>query len=192
MRLVLASASPRRRELLAQLGLSFEVSPADIDEAVRPRESPRDYVERLARAKAAAVHQQDADVLALAADTSVVVDDDILGKPGASVEAGRAMLQRLSGREHQVMTGVAVAGERVDSVVVETTVRFRALTGPEIAWYVATHEGQDKAGGYAVQGKAGAFVTALSGSASNVIGLPLAETLALLEGAGLPMPWSPK
>lgn len=189
LRLVLASASPRRQQLLAQLGLHFEIAPADLDEAVIPGELPRSYVERLARAKAAATATKHPGALCLAADTSVVVDRDILGKPRDPAE-GRAMLQRLAGREHWVMTGVAVAGPFTGSLVVETRVRFRPLSDGEIAWYVATGEGTDKAGGYASQARAGAFIEAMDGSATSVIGLPLAETILLLQRAGLPMPWS--
>ena len=190
MRLILASASPRRRELLEQVGLTFEIAPADLDEAVRPAEPPRQYVERLAREKAAAVHGRFPGSVALAADTSVVVDDHILGKPGESLEAGRRMLGLLSGRAHLVMTGIAVSGAKLLSRVVETTVVFRALTAEEIDWYARTGEGRDKAGGYAVQGRAGAFVSALEGSPSSVIGLPLAQTMELLREVGFPLPWT--
>src|SRR3954468_14386679 len=126
-RLVLASASPRRQQLLAQLGLQFEVAPADLDESVLPNEAPAAYVERLARAKAAASARTHPGAICLAADTSVVVDTQILGKP-ADDEEGRSMLRSLSGRTHVVMTGIAIAGPRVDSQVVETKVRFRQLT----------------------------------------------------------------
>lgn len=190
-RLILASASPRRRELLALLGVTFEIQAADVDESLRAGEAPQVYVERLAVEKAGAIAARSPGAFVLAADTSVVVDEEILGKPGASHEEGARMLRRLSGRVHQVMTGVAVAGgERVGAVVVTTDVRFKALTDAEIAWYLSTLEGQDKAGGYAVQGHAGAFITDLTGSSSSVIGLPLAETAALLERAGYPLPWS--
>ncbi len=189
MRLVLASASPRRRELLSQVGLAFEVAAADLQEAPRAGEGPRAYVERLAREKAVAVHARFPGDVALAADTEVVVDDEVLGKPGDSADAGQAMLERLSGRAHLVLTGVAVAGAELRSRVVETRVVFRALTPREIAWYVGTGEGRDKAGGYALQGRAGAFVAALEGSASSVVGLPLAQTVELLREVGFPLPW---
>ena len=188
-RLVLASASPRRQQLLAQLGLQFEVAPADLDETVLPGELPRVYVERLARAKAASTSSKHPDAVCLAADTSVVVDTEILGKPASPAE-GSAMLRRLSGRSHVVMTGVAVAGPISASLVVETKVRFRPLSDAEISWYVATGEGTDKAGGYASQARAGAFIEAMEGSATSVIGLPLAETLALLQRAGVELPWA--
>ena len=185
--LVLASASPRRHQLLAQLGLTFEVFPADLDESVHEAEDPAAYVERLARAKAAAAARAHLGKVCLAADTSVVVDGEILGKPRDDAE-GRAMLKRLSGRSHVVMTGIAVAGPRVESRVVQTLVHFRALSLAEIVWYVATGEGRDKAGGYASQARAGAFIASIEGSVSSVIGLPLAESLAMLERAGIELP----
>lgn len=189
IRLVLASASPRRQQLLAQLGLQFDVSPADLDESVHEGEAPHTYVERLAIAKAAVTARSHPGAVCLAADTSVVVDHEILGKPRDDAD-GRAMLRRLSGRTHVVMTGVAVAGPIVESLVVETKVRFRVLSPAEIVWYVATGEGRDKAGGYASQARAGAFIAAVEGSISSVIGLPLAESLALLERAGVELPWA--
>lgn len=180
--LVLASASPRRRELLGHLGVPFEVRPADIDETLRAGEKARTYVERLAREKAAAVQ---ADVV-LAADTSVVLDEVVLGKPGHDAALGADMLRRLSGRAHEVMTGIAVSSSRgVASRVVVAKVHFRVVSEDEIAWYVATGEGADKAGGYAMQGRAGAFITSVEGSPSNVIGLPLTDTVELLRNAGL-------
>ena len=192
MQLILASASPRRRELLAQLGLVFTVCPADLDETPHHNESPRSYVERLAREKALAVALKSPADLALAADTTVVVDGVILGKPGDDPKAGFSMLRRLSGKTHLVMTGLAVAkASEVRSRVVETEVRFRALSDAEISWYVSTGEGHDKAGGYASQARAGAFITSLNGSSTSVIGLPLAETVELLEGAGFSLPWGP-
>lgn len=188
---ILASGSPRRRELLGQLGLRFEVLPADLDESIVPGERPAAYVERLARQKAAAVHEQHPSSLVLAADTSVVVDDEILGKPGADVALGEQMLRRLSNRTHQVMTGVAVAGATVESLVVTSEVVFRALFTDEIRWYVAKGEGRDKAGGYALQGIGAAFISELRGSPTSVIGLPLPESLELLRRGGLSMPWEP-
>lgn len=186
---ILASGSPRRRELLGQLGLAFEVIPADLDEAQRSGERPAAYVERLAREKALAVRAKHPGRVVLAADTSVVVDDTVLGKPGLDAAAGREMLRRLSGRTHQVMTGVAVAGASLASLVVASEVEFRALTAGEIDWYVGTTEGADKAGGYASQARAGAFITAIRGSATSVIGLPLAEAVRLLGEAGVELPW---
>ncbi|MCC6337930.1 MAG: septum formation inhibitor Maf [Myxococcales bacterium] len=192
-RLILASASPRRRELLGLLGVPFDVQAADVDESPRAGEPPAAYVERLAREKALAIATKAPGALVLAADTSVVVDAEILGKPGASLQEGGRMLRRLSGRAHEVMTAVSLSswGEgRGEGVVVTTLVRFKPLTAAEISWYLSTGEGQDKAGGYAVQGHAGLFITSLSGSSSNVIGLPLAETVELLLRAGYPLPWS--
>lgn len=189
-RLVLASASPRRRELLGQLGLSFEVSAADIDETPHPGEPAPAYVLRLAREKARAVATRHPGAWVLAADTTVALGDELLGKPRDATEA-REMLGRLSGRTHEVHTGVALAGPSGEhSTVVRTRVTFRALSPGEIAWYAGTGEPLDKAGSYAVQGKGGFLVAAVDGSPTNVIGLPLGETLELLARAGLPLPWS--
>jgi septum formation protein len=188
MRLVLASSSPRRRELLSSLGISFEVKGADIDESVRPEESPPAYVERLAREKAAAVAARFPGALVLAADTSVVLDEQILGKPTDVADAER-MLAALSGRGHSVLTGVAVAGPLERSRVIGTEVRFRQLAAREIAWYARTGEPMDKAGAYAIQGIAGAFISEIRGSPTNVVGLPLWETVELLQQAGFPLPW---
>lgn len=189
-RLVLASASPRRKELLALTGLPFESCAADLDEQVHDGEAAEPYVERLAREKAMAVSVGREACVTLAADTSVVVDGEVLGKPGPSAEAGARMLLRLSGRSHVVMTGIAVcAGTVVRSRVIRTTVEFKALSPREVRWYVGTGEGHDKAGGYALQGRAGVFVRSLTGSSSNVIGLPLVESLELLGEAGVVLPW---
>ncbi|MFZ5438743.1 MAG: Maf family protein [Myxococcota bacterium] len=186
MKLVLASASPRRRELLSFLGVPFEVHPANLDETQLPGEGAHAYVERLARAKAG--HHAAVEI-ALAADTSVVIDDEVLGKPGNDAQLGAQMLRRLSGRAHEVLTGLAVAGPKgLFSRVVSSQVHFRALSEAEIAWYVSSGEGADKAGGYALQGRAGAFITSVVGSPSNVIGLPLADTVELLRTAGLHLP----
>lgn len=183
MRLTLASASPRRRELLALLGLPFDVLPSDVDESLLPNEEPRAYVERLARDKARG------RPVTLAADTSVVVDGAVLGKPGHDAQLAAHMLRRLSGRAHEVLTGIAVwNGERCLTRVVTSTVCFRTLTEAEIRWYINTGEGADKAGGYAIQGRAGVFIESIIGSPTNVIGLPLAETAALLREAGFPLP----
>jgi septum formation protein len=188
-RLVLASASPRRRELLSLLEVAFEVRAADLDETQQALEQAPAYVERLAREKSRAVAQAP-ELFVLAADTSVVVDGVVLGKPEGDPELGAGMLERLSGRTHVVLTGVAVSHrETTRSVVVSTEVEMRALTTEEIRWYVESGEGQDKAGGYAIQGRAGVFVTRVQGSPTNVIGLPLAETALLLESAGFPLPW---
>jgi septum formation protein len=189
-RLVLASASPRRRELLGQLGITFEVSAADIDETPRPGEAAGAYVLRLAREKALAVALRHPDAWVLAADTTVALDDALLGKPRDADEA-RDMLGRLSGRTHEVHTGVALTGPGAEHATqVSTRVTFRALSPGEIAWYAGTGEPLDKAGSYAMQGKGGFLVAAVEGSPTNVIGLPLGETLELLARAGVALPWS--
>lgn len=191
-RLVLASASPRRRELLGQLGLAFEVSAADIDETPHPGEAAQAYVLRLAREKARTVAQRNPGAWVLAADTTVVLGEELLGKPHDTSEV-REMMTRLSGRTHEVQTGVALAGPSGgDSLVVGTKVTFRTLSPEEIAWYASTGESLDKAGGYAIQGKGGFLVERIEGSPTNVIGLPLGETLGLLARSGVPLPWSPK
>ncbi len=199
--LVLASQSPRRRELLEQLGLPLEVRPAHADESVLPRETARDYVLRVAREKAravaglssAATAREDAAVVVLGADTAVVLRGEVLGKPADAEDAAR-MLRALSGTVHEVLTAVCVrraapAPALELDVVVATSVRFAALSPAEIAWYVATGEPLDKAGAYAIQGAGGAFVRGVEGSVSNVVGLPLAETVDLLRRAGVPLPW---
>lgn len=185
--LILASASPRRRELLERIGLALEVLPADLDESVQPGEAAGDYARRIADAKCDAVAGGAAagrTLAVLAADTTVVVDGDILGKP-ADDAAGRAMLARLAGRRHEVLTAYTIRfdGRRLARAVT-TVVSVRALQPAEIDAYVASGEGRDKAGGYAVQGIAAAFVTELRGSLTNVIGLPLAEVLADLQALG--------
>lgn len=186
MTLILASASPRRRELLSHLGVAFEVRAADLDESVKPGEHAAAYVERLAREKSQLPGSASERRVVIAADTSVVLDDHILGKPGTDTALGAQMLRSLSGRSHQVMTGLAVrTADGVESRVVVSTVHFRPLSDAEIAWYVSTGEGHDKAGGYALQGRAGAFITSVEGSPSNVIGLPLADTVELLRRAGV-------
>jgi septum formation protein len=184
-RLILGSASPRRRELLAQVGIvPDEVCPAEVDEAPLPRELPRACALRLAATKAEAVAAGDDDVV-LAADTVVAVGRRALGKPADAAEAER-FLALLSGRRHRVVTGVAVRrGARRWTRAVETAVRFKRLDSCEIAGYLASDEWRGKAGGYAIQGQAGAFVPWIGGSYSNVVGLPLTETLGLLAAAGL-------
>lgn len=182
----LASASPRRRELLAQIGVAFEVVSAEVDERLLPGEAPEVYVSRLALAKAQAAHAQHGDRPVLGADTTVVIDDTILGKPSGRAE-GVAMLARLSGRSHHVYTGVAVIspdGEAATRLSV-STVSFRPLTSAEIEAYWASGEPADKAGGYAVQGKGAMFIERLEGSYSGVMGLPLFETAELLRGCGI-------
>ncbi len=181
--LVLASGSPRRVELLAGLDLVVDVRPADIDETPLPDETAAELVERLAATKATSRRRP--GEVALGADTVVVHEGEILGKPVDRDDAVRT-LRRLSGREHEVTTGVAVADDvATRSCRVTTLVRFAELTDAQIEWYVSTGEPMDKAGSYGIQGLAGAFVAHVTGSVSNVIGLPLVETLALLSEAGV-------
>jgi len=187
--LVLASASPRRRALLQGLGVAFEAVAPGVDESVRAGEPPRDYVLRVAVEKAAQGARLRPGALVLAADTSVVLEDRILGKPSGEAEA-REMVRALSGRRHSVLTGVALDGAAKAAAVVETAVWFRPLAEAEIAWYASTGEPLDKAGAYAIQGAGGVLVQRIEGSASNVVGLPLAETAELLRQAGFKLPWS--
>lgn len=183
MRLVLASSSPRRADLLRSVGLEFETVPADIDETRRPGEHPHAYVERLAREKAAAVAAPATAVIG--ADTAVVLAGDVLGKPGHPAEAA-AMLRRLSGEVHHVVTGVAVSGDGdIESVVESALVRMATITEDEIAAYVATGEPLDKAGAYAVQGRGGLFVETVEGHPSTVVGLPLPAVRRLLARRGI-------
>lgn len=217
MRLILASASPRRAELLAAAGFAFEVRPVDVDERVRENESAADYVCRLASEKSRrAMETLAADapdlkvgpmagdralngapdlkvgpttydgIVVLAADTAVVVDGQILGKPNDDDDA-RSMLKQLSGRSHEVMTAISLrsAAEEVGAMDT-TTVWFGSLTDRDIAWYVATREGRDKAGAYAIQGLASRFIPRISGSYANVVGLPVAlvaELFGRLDGS---------
>ncbi len=184
MRLILASASPRRAELLAAAGFRFEVLPPEIDERPRPGETPEAFVERAAREKAACVECRDPGTVVLAADTVVLVDGTILGKPSSDDEA-MDMLKRLSGRPHEVLTGVAVrTADRTLTAVERTTVHFLPLTEEEVAWYVASGEPRDKAGAYAVQGLASRFVDRIEGSYANVVGLPVATVYRLLRALG--------
>ncbi|NNC04371.1 septum formation inhibitor Maf [Corallococcus exiguus] len=188
-RFVLASASPRRKDLLAQLGLRFTVAAADIDETPMAGEIASDYVLRLAVEKARTVATRHPDAWVLAADTTVALGSELLGKPRDAAEA-RRMIARLSGRVHEVFTGIAVAGRARDAQVVRTQVTFRTLSPDEIDWYADTGEPLDKAGAYAIQGKGGFLVQGIDGSHSNVVGLPLGETLALLQRVGMPLPWT--
>jgi len=180
-RIVLASASPRRAELLRAAGIDFEVQPANVDEAIATGESPNEYVSRLAEAKARLVYERDVRRIVLAADTAVVVDAHILGKPLDDSDASR-MLRMLSGRAHEVLTAVSVfhPGQIVDTRVEATTVEFAPLSDSDINWYVSSGEPVDKAGAYAVQGLASRFVTRIEGSYSNVVGLPVALVYQML------------
>lgn len=183
-RVVLASGSPRRRELLGELGLDPVVRPADVDETPIAGESPEALVARLSRSKANGI-ETDASDLVIAADTVVAVDDDILGKPEDSAHA-TAMLRRLSGTTHRVITGVHLRrGGDERSAVEATSITFRPLTDDEIADYVATGEPMDKAGSFAIQGLAADFVTAIDGSHSNVVGLPLDVVVELAADLGV-------
>jgi nucleoside triphosphate pyrophosphatase len=183
--LCLASRSPRRRALLAQIGVPHVVSAAHIDEAVAAGERAADYVVRLARAKALAVCACGSELPVLAADTTVVIDEVICGKPTAEAEA-LAMLGRLSGRTHQVLTAVALVwGAGVAHRLSVSEVRFRTLSRSECRAYWASGEPRDKAGAYAVQGRAAVFIEHLAGSYSGVMGLPLFETGELLAAAGI-------
>ncbi len=187
MKLVLASASPRRRELLAQIGVVADaVIPADIDETPLKAELPRVYVVRIALAKAMAVQT---DGLILAADTTVAVGRRILGKPVDVAEAAR-FLMLLSGRRHKVITSVALRQDKkIWQRSVETSVKFKRLSDAEISAYLRSMEWRGKAGGYAIQGIAAAFIPSINGSYTNVVGLPLTETANLLSGAGYSIPY---
>jgi septum formation protein len=184
--LCLASASPRRRELLGQLGVPHVLAVPNIDEAVLAGEPAVDYVVRMARAKARTVHPHGAGLPVLAADTTVVIDERICGKP-ASAEDGIAMLLQLSGRSHEVLTAVALAAAgEASHRLSRSEVRFRHLSLDEAIAYWNTGEPRDKAGSYAVQGHGAVFVEHLAGSYSGVMGLPLFETAELLAAAGVP------
>lgn len=184
--LYLASGSPRRHELLTQIGVPFTTVSAPIDETPLANEGAQAYVERLARAKAeAGLASLKGPAVVLGADTAVVLDGRILGKP-ENREHALAMLADLSGREHQVLTAVALSdGARTLSLCVTSSVRFRAISADEAARYWASGEPADKAGGYAIQGLGAVFVTGLAGSYSAVVGLPLSETAELLAGFGI-------
>ena len=206
--LILASQSPRRAELLRNVGISFEVCPAEVDETPRPNEPPLDYVKRLANEKALAVlAKAPAGAVVLGADTAVVVKGEILGKPADAADA-RRMLSKLSGRTHEVMTGVCLARYRADaryrsdkSGVAEsaagmdcgvqceveaevTEVEFVCLSSEEIENYIATGEPLDKAGAYAIQGRASRWIPTIRGCYFNVVGLPVARVCAMLKRAG--------
>jgi len=185
----LASQSPRRAELLRQIGVEFKVTATDIDERVNAGESPEAYVSRLAQSKArvaaAEIGTSHSDWVVLAADTTIAIDGDIIGKP-EDVAHCHCILHRLSGREHQVLTAVAVATQdRIECRLTHNWVTFRALAEHEVQRYCATSEPMDKAGAYAIQGKAAIFIERLEGSYSAVMGLPLCETAELLQDAGI-------
>lgn len=184
--ILLASQSPRRRDLLTQIGVPFTVCPVEVDEGARPGEAPRDYVLRVAGAKALAARQVHPEAVVIGADTAVVIEGQILGKPTDAADAAR-MLRLLSDREHQVMSAVALAGPQgLATRLSVSAVRFRAISAAEAAAYWRTGEPHDKAGGYAIQGLGALFVSHLAGSYSGVMGLPLYETADLLRAAELP------
>lgn len=191
MRVILASQSPRRRELLALVGIEHEVQPADIDETPWPDEAPVPHTERLARAKASVIAARAPDALVIAADTIVVIDGDILGKPADITEA-RGMLRRLSGRTHDVCTAMAVAvGDRVESAVVRVPVRFRELDDETIVRYVNTGEPMDKAGAYGIQGYGATIVEHIEGDFFAVMGLSLVTVVQLAERMGVRYQFGP-
>lgn len=176
---ILASASPRRQELLRSVGLKFKTIPAHVNETYLEGETPRQHVKRLSMDKARVIAEKYPQAWVLGADTIVVIDGLILGKPKNKNEA-RKMLQKLSGREHKVFTGFTIAhraAEICQTNVVHSVVRFKTITPGEMEWYVGCEEPYDKAGGYAVQGKGAYFIQSIRGSYTNVIGLPLCEVL---------------
>jgi len=184
--LILASASPRRQELLRSVGLKFKIIPAHINENGLAGEGPRQHVKRLAREKAMVIAKKYPEAWVLGADTIVVIDGIVLGKPENKTQA-RKMLQKLSGREHKVFTGFTiahVAAEIYRTKVIQSAVQFKTISPKEMDWYVASDEPYDKAGGYAVQGQGACFIKSIRGSYTNVIGLPLCEVLEELKSFG--------
>jgi septum formation protein len=183
-KLILASQSPRRAELISRLGLEFDVRPAEIDETYVDNEMPADHAERLAREKAATIASREATSLVVGSDTIVVLGNRVLGKP-TSREHAVEMLMQLSGREHEVFTGIAVAhGDRIESGLERVTVRFRALTQEQCERYVDTGEPMDKAGSYGIQGYGSAIVEGVEGDYFAVMGLPIVRMLLLIERFG--------
>jgi septum formation protein len=182
-RFILASASPRRIELLRLMGLDFEVMPSGIDEVYRREETPREHVLRLSEEKALAVSRRHPEAWVLGADTIVVIAGEVLGKPG-SVSEAKVMLEKLSGQEHEVFTGFSLvrqdSGARVREVVA-SSVLFREITDEEMAWYTSSEEPYDKAGAYAVQGMGAFFIREIRGSYTNVVGLPLCEVVDAMK-----------
>ena len=184
IKLLLCSASPRRRELLERLGVRFSLAPAHIDERRTDGEPAMAYALRMAKEKASACARP--GVVALAADTVVVAGEEVLGKPRDRSDAER-MLRKLSGIEHKVITAVCVPPQ---IRAVETAVRFAPLSDAQVRWLASSGDGDDKAGAYAVQGLAGALIERIDGSFTNVVGLPLVETLQMLASAGVELPWT--
>jgi septum formation protein len=184
-RVVLASASPRRRDLLNLIGITHEVRPANIDETMRPREAPRRYAERLAREKASVIATRDPDLITIGADTVVVINRKVLGKPADPSDAAR-MLRMLSGREHTVITAVAVSrGRKLRSAIEEVRVKFRRLRDDEIEAYIAMGEPMDKAGAYGIQGYGATIVERIEGDYFAVMGLPLVRLVGLMRDVGV-------
>jgi len=184
-RVVLASGSPRRRDLLNLIGIEHEVRPANIDETMRPREVPRRHAERLAREKASAVAMRDPALITIGADTVVVINRKVLGKPADADDAAR-MLRLLSGREHTVITAVAVSrGRKLRSAIEEVRVKFRRLRDDEIEAYIATGEPMDKAGAYGIQGYGATIVERIEGDYFAVMGLPLMRLVGLMRDVGV-------
>ena len=185
-RVILASQSPRRRELLTLIGIKHEVQPADIDESLLPGELPAPHAERLARAKAHTIAEREPGAVVIAADTIVVVDGDVLGKPRDATHA-HEMLRTLSGRSHIVLTAIAVAnGAKTESAIESVDVTFRALTDVEIDAYIATGEPMDKAGAYGIQGYGATIVERVDGDYFSVMGLGLRRLVELLDQVGAP------
>lgn len=181
MRIILASASPRRADLLASAGIEFDVDPADVDETVRDGEAPEAYAQRIARDKALTVAARHPSRIILAADTIVVQDGDVFGKPVDRADAAR-MLRALAGRDHEVLTAVVLAREgRLAEHLERTRVTVAAMTPADIEWYLDSGEADGKAGAYAIQGRAGRFIPRIEGSYSNVVGLPVAAVHRLLS-----------
>jgi septum formation protein len=184
-RVVLASGSPRRHQLLNLIGIEHEVNAANIDETMRPREAPRRHAERLAREKAATVAVRDPDLITIGADTVVVINRKVLGKPADTNDAAR-MLGMLSGREHTVITAIAVArGRKLRSAIEEVRVKFRRLREDEIEAYIATGEPMDKAGAYGIQGFGATIVERIEGDYFAVMGLPLVRLVGLMRDVGV-------
>jgi len=185
-KLILASASPRRKALLELAGLVFDIVPGDVDESFRGKETPRNHVRRLSREKAIAVAGRYPDAWVLGADTIVLINGEVLGKPRTKDEA-RAMLRKLSGRTHRVLSGFTILRKSAGTVftdVVESRVIFKTLSAEEIEWYAETDEPYDKAGGYAAQGMGVSLIREIRGSYTNVVGLPLCEVVDALRQMG--------
>ena len=185
--LILASKSPRRSDLLKQAGLTFSIIPSDFDENSVMMSDPKSYVRTLAKSKATDISKKHPDSWVLGADTIVLIDDRILGKPGSKDEA-RSMLKQLSGKTHQVITGYCLCCQTNNDIIseaVKTDVRFKTLSDSEIEWYIQTGEPFDKAGAYAIQGIGTLLVKSINGSYTNVVGLPLCEVIESLINKGI-------